>query len=207
MMNAADTKFSDLIGRLKTELRQDKKRTTMLVVLLVVGGIVAGRLVVGKGSPKKATAAKVAPQTSGPGKTFSETPQSPRKYQRVDTSSIDRNITRDLFWPDTRCFPSVESNDAAEDAARQEKTDHAQKLAEAQQRERLKRAAHIKSIRVKADGLCLTSTMLGNSPTALINGRVLRTGDLIDGFRIKSISSDSCVVVMEDVDVKLKMRE
>ncbi len=222
-MNGAKTKFYGLISRFKTEIQQDKKRTTMLVVLLVVAGIIIGRVVVGYGPPDKTGGADstASPrdrgsnddgQNTGENTKTALTPKSTRNScrvanRRIDTASMDRNITRDLFWPDTRCFPPSEQTDTNNGASQPEKPDHAQKLAEAEQREQLKRAEHIKSIRAKANQLCLTTTMLGRSPTALINGQVLRTGDLINGFRLKSISSNCCVVVMEDVEVKLKMPE
>jgi hypothetical protein len=211
-MNGANAKFSDWIGRFKTALRQDKKRTTMLVVLLMIAGIVIGRLVVSYDPPARAsgadkTASNADSQSSGGDTGTAPTPKSARKHRRIDTASIDRNITRDLFWPDTRCFPPSEQDGANNEAAHQAKLNIAQELAEAEQRKRLKQNEHIKSIHTKAKALCLTTTMLGQSPTALINGQVLRTGDLINGFRLKSISSDCCIVVMEGVEVKLQMVE
>ncbi len=212
-MNGANAKFYDWMSRFKTELRQDKKKTTILVVvLLVVAGIVIGRIVISHGPPSKVSGADIATsdadnQNSGGDTGTALTPKIARKYRRINTASMDRNITRDIFWPDTRCFPPSEQTDANNGASPPEQPGHAQKLAEAEQREQLKRAEHIKSIRTRAKALCLTTTMLGRSPTALINGQVLQTGDLINGFRLKSISSDCCVVVMEGVEVKLQMVE
>ena len=215
-MNGDKENLSDLISRFKVELRQDKKKTTMLVILLIVGGIVGGRFVVSHDPPDSASAAgsgsgtgfKPVLRAGNQGGTgFKPVPQvgkSRGQTQQVDLASVNRTINRDLFWPNTRYFPPA-NRVVPQFTATQ--PDQAQQQAAAKQREHLRRMEHIKSIRDQAEALCLTSIMLGRLPTALINGQVLRTGEMINGFRLKSISSDCCVITREDVDVELKMRK
>ena len=213
-MNGDTGNLFDFISRLKVELRQDKKKTTMLVILLLVAGIVGGRFVVSHSPPNDASAAGSGVAAKSPlpdpdvhrdgdthagwvGKSNSQT-------QQVDFASMDRTINRDLFWPDTKYFPSADRVDTHPAAGQ---PDQAKQRLQAKQQEQRKRLEHVKSIRTQAEVLCLTSTMLGRLPTALINGQVLRAGDLINGFRLKSITSDCCVVTREGVDVELQMRE
>ena len=210
-MNGAKGKLADFTRRLKTEIRQDKKNTTLLAILLITAGIVGGRFVVTCGLPDKAAAGSsyaVETDTDGDDQTGLGR-SSERPAQEVDSTSIDRTITRDLFRPDTKYFPSADRADESRRAGTANQPDQAQQLTEAQQQEQQKRflAEHIKSIHTQAEALCLMSTMLGRSPTALINGQVLQTGDLINGFHLKSIAPDYCIVTRDGVDVKLQMRK
>jgi hypothetical protein len=68
-------------------------------------------------------------------------------------------------------------------------------------------AARAKAVRAQAAALELQSTMVGPSASALINGQVLQKSAWINGFRVKSIGSDSCVVTKDGVDVVLRMKE
>ncbi len=214
-MNGEKGKIPDLISRFKVELQRDKKRTTILVILLIVGGIVGGRFVVSHSPPDKASAAGAGNAVENPlpdagnQSTGLNVPSGwvgtgDNRTRQVDFASMDRTINRDLFWPNTRYFPPADRVDTPPPATQ---PDQAQQLAAARQREHRKRTEHIKSIRGQAKALFLTSTMLGRSPTALINGQVLRTGEMINGFCLKSITSDCCVITKEGVDVELQMRE
>ncbi len=212
-MNGTKGKLADFTRRLKTEIRQDKKKTTLLAILLITAGIAGGRFVVICGPPDKASAAGSSDadksllseddgDTQAGWAGSSEFPA-----QEVDFTSMDRTITRDLFRPDTKYFPSADRAGESRRAGTASQPDQAQQLAEAKQQEQQKRMEHIKSIHTQAEALCLMSTMLGRSPTALINGQVLRTGDLINGFHLKSIAPDYCIVTRDGVDVKLQMRK
>ncbi len=53
--------------------------------------------------------------------------------------------------------------------------------------------------------LRLEGILFDRPPRALINGRLWRQGDEIDGFRIRHIASDRIVVEKEDVQVTLKI--
>ncbi|MCD4699578.1 MAG: hypothetical protein K8R91_03285 [Phycisphaerae bacterium] len=209
-MNGAKGKPADFISRLKVEMRQDKKKTTVLVILLMVAGIVGGRLVVTRGPTDAASAigsagaAKRLISDTGEDTRAGLGRKSERQTRQVDFASTDRTINRDLFRPDTKYFPSADQTARHPVASR---PDQARQLAEAKQPEHLRRMEHVKSIRTQAESLCLTSTMLGRSPTALINGQVLRAGEVINGFHLKSIAPDYCIVAAEGVDVKLKMRK
>ncbi len=208
-MNGAKGKLADFTRRLKTEIRQDKKKTTLLAILLITAGIVGGRFVVTCGLPDKAAAGSsgaVETDTDGDDQTGLGR-SSERPAQEVDFTSIDRTITRDLFRPDTKYFPSADHAGESRRTGTATPPDQAQQLAETKQQEQQKRMEHIKSIRTQAETLILMSTMLGRSSTALINGQVLRTGNLINGFHLKSIAADYCIVTMDGVDVKLQMRK
>ena len=64
-----------------------------------------------------------------------------------------------------------------------------------------------RAVRAQADGLSLQSTMIGSSPSAVINGHVLRVGDYIEGFRVIGIHPRSCDVKKKGIEVSLGMKK
>ena len=124
-MAEANKSRPDWKSRIKAEFERDKKRTVILLVLLVAAGIFGGRLAV-KAIPGRAAAAPEA----------------------------------NALLPD--------KNDAAGDGWK-------------------------------------PGSLGASVSTALINGQVLRKGDWINGFQIKSIASDCCVIVRDGVELELRM--
>jgi hypothetical protein len=51
----------------------------------------------------------------------------------------------------------------------------------------------------------LQSTFIGSTPTAVVNGRVLRVGESINGFKVVEITARACVVEQGEVKVRLEM--
>jgi hypothetical protein len=111
--------------------------------------------------------------------------------------NLDRTIKRDLFEPNVVYFPIVQTA-AVDPAAKQGPT--TTQPAEAA------RVAHEKFIRDQAKDLKLQTTILSASPTAIIDGRVLRVEDWIRGFQVVEITSQHCVVMKEDVKVTLRLQ-
>ena len=216
--------------RLSDQLQRDKKKTALLVVLLVTAGTIGGRLVASKAFPSPAKA-KAAPEDSRAERLLPDlsmtgafSPSSPRApgAPRADAAArreeylarLDRAITRDLFKPSPELFPPsgddrVASRRSAEDARASQPSwsRQAEAWIEKARRARRAKAARAEAVRAQAAALELQSTMVGPSASALINGQVLRKSDWINGFRVKSIGADSCVVTKDGVDVVLHMKE
>ena len=49
--------------------------------------------------------------------------------------------------------------------------------------------------------------MIGGTPSAVINGRVMRVGDYIEGFKVIAIHPRSCDVKKRGVEVSLDMKK
>jgi hypothetical protein len=111
--------------------------------------------------------------------------------------NLDRTIKRDLFEPNVVYFPIVQTV-LGEPVPKQGPT--TTQPAEAA------RAAHEKFITDQAKDLKLQTTILSASPTAIIDGRVLRVEDWIRGFQVVEITSQHCVVMKEDVKVTLRLQ-
>lgn len=220
-MAEANKSQPDWKSRIKAELERDKKRTIILLVLLVAAGIFGGRLVV-KAIPGRAAAAPEAnallPDKNDaagdgwkPGSLGASVSTAVNARREEYLSSLDRTIVRDLFRPNPEVFPPV-GGDAdygnVNFGHQGQSTGWFQQVDRwIGQRDRAQedQVARARAIKAQAAALRLQTTMLGPSATALINGQVLREGDWINGFQIKSIASDFCVIVRDGVELKLRM--
>lgn len=229
-MTGSVNKVSDWKRRLGSQLQRDKKKTALLVVLLVTAGTIGGRLVASKafpapakakGAPEDSRGERLLPDASMTGP-FAPSSSTALSAPRPDAAarreeyllSLDRAITRDLFKPSPELFPPSgddrgASRRSAEDARGGQPSWFRQVEAWVEQARQARRdeAARAKAVRAQAAALELQSTMVGPSASVLINGQVLRKSAWMNGFRVKSIGSDSCVVTKDGVDVVLRMKE
>ena len=216
MGNAAGN-MKSYAERLKKELLRDKKKTGVLTLLALVALVVVGRLTLGGGStPSDADAnAPAAVVEEAPadeaGSSDKSVPvdRSARMARWADyLASIDRTIQRDLFKPNPACFaPKPGDGPAVEDGA--EETGWfgtVLKRIMQKQADSSDELQRIRKIRIEAGKLMLQTTMLGDSPTALINGCVLRKGDGILGFRVDEIATDRCIVSKDGLRILLQMK-
>lgn len=215
MNNNDTTSASKWLDRLKSEVNRDKKKTIVLVILLTIAGILGGKSVI-KYQPGHIEAAGVdnhdTPSTDSLVEIDNTSKSTDRECQALATKmkNIDKKITRDLFKPDPRYFPLAR------------KIKHRVILMQKQQKgifEQIhnwvedkynlqrQRILKIETLRNEAESLSLQSTVVGPSPTALINGRIMRIGDTIKGFRIASIAPNTCIISKDGVKLELRMKQ
>jgi hypothetical protein len=122
-----------------------------------------------------------------------------------------RTIERDLFRPNPELYPPQGGGRDVRVNVKpgQEQADgwlgRLRRWLGQEQKNRQDHLARVAAVRAQARALSLQSTMLGTTPTALINGEVLKEGDQINDFSIKSITSGACVVAKDGVEVVLRM--
>lgn len=63
----------------------------------------------------------------------------------------------------------------------------------------------VESIEAQAGRLRLSSVIVGASPAAVLNGRVVREGDQIEGFVLERVLKRSVILVKDQVRVEVKM--
>jgi hypothetical protein len=178
------------------ELKRDKKKTAIMAVLLLVAVALVGRVVLKAGKPAMASAATTVKnppaarlaRSSDPAAT--ESGESDREKVR-NLGPIDTTITRDIFATNPKYFPSGKTVDvpAEIEAAR---TDDL--------------AAEREAILARARELSLQSTVLSASPTAIIEGQVLRVGDTINGYNVVEIGPRQCTLEKNGVRVSIEMK-
>lgn len=182
--------------RLRYEFRRNRKKSAMLTILLVVCLAMVARLVFKK-SPSAAggaTAAVVDPQAvpagaaplpaagiQGPGAPAlaAATPAAAGRTRPATPVKVE--FVRDIFRPDPAAFTGNEEEEALtlDDARIQ--------------------------VRLEANALHLTSTMVGEVSCVTINGQLLRPNDWIEGFQVAGIGKGLCIVVKKGVRVQLDM--
>jgi len=207
-MGTTNTNIPDWKRKLTSELKHDKKKTIILSVLVVFAGIVGGRMLITQSSPSKAKASQDTALESSEDDALntratviarakadarSKTNAERKRY----LTKIRHDFYRDIFKPNANYFPPA-TGDVKPVKSADVVNEHAEK-------ERLRRI-EIQVIRAQAQALALQSTILSSQPTAMINDRVLRVGDWINGFKVIEIHSRSCVVEKRNVKIRLGMK-
>lgn len=209
-MDSSSTDNKGSLGRLLDELKRDKKKSAVLAVLTVVA-LVMGIRALGSGTPAPAKAMIAAPPLSSAGSiAAAQSVSTPAGNADLSSSgevlseqrreqyifSIDRRINRDIFAVKLDQFPlqaAVVIQPAASEPASQPAVDPA--------------VAQRQEILAQAELLALQSTICGKAPTAIINDRVLTTGDSIQGFTVVDIQDQACVVRKNDVTLTLNLKK
>jgi len=191
---------ASLKARVLAELSRDKKRTALLGILAVVCAFVVGRALLRSVSSAGAaisTAAAIEESEDEGEMADAVSSGAGRPVEKAKKSSRlgERRITRDLFMPNQEFFPPQQ---AEEQAAPQLKTP-------ASPAEDIKQALQ-KAVIAQARSLVLQSTVVGAVPTAMINGRNLAVSDWINGFEVTEVTTRSCTVRKQDVEVVLEMK-
>jgi len=177
--------------RLVAEFRRDRRKMTVLGVLLLVGLVLVIR---------SAFTAGPAPAHALPKRSANSLAAANESARRAKSfldeeyiSRINRNQTRDLFLPSEPFFPPPPASVKAVSAAGTEAE------ASEDQPEEIQRQNVLKD----AEALRLQSTMLGSRTVASINNFTLAIGDEIIGFRVIDIQANRCTVEKNGVAVML----
>jgi len=165
------------------KLTADKKKLSLMVGLLAVALLLWGRLML-KQPPRTATA-EPEPAAARSG------------YEDLSSFSLDtvyvdlpERLERNLFGLDPSAYENKPRND--EEAGVEDKS--SPELADEQER-----------IRETASRLRLRTTILGQAPRAVINGRALAPGETIEGFVVLEIRAREVVLEREGRRIRLAM--
>ncbi|MAE62990.1 MAG: hypothetical protein CMJ18_01855 [Phycisphaeraceae bacterium] len=165
------------------ESKFDKKKVGIMIALLLVGLLLWGRLLIKK-LPRTAVAepaAAVAAPTS----------MEPIAADRVAVViALPDNAARDLFAIDPAYYEQVEGTSPTPEV------DSRPEPADVDVRTELMDAI---------DQLTLHSTMGGNRPRALINGRIVKPGEEVLGFVLKEVKTRKVILQYKGLTVQLGM--
>jgi hypothetical protein len=194
--------------RLIAEMARDKKKATILGVLLLVAVVFVGKLLL-KGSPQEVTAATnpMMPPAGLPAPPEAGNP-AVDIYPTIGTMDTTpdligggKKITRDIFLPNSSIFPHVLKTTDVNGKVNVVKSKDSAQDVERKRKEEL--------IRAEGAKLHLESAISGRVPIAIINGTVLGHGALINGFRVVKIDSKTSEVELkkDGITIKLGMKE
>ena len=181
--------------RMAMELRRDKKKTAILVVLALVSAVLGGRMIAGRLGPSKASASQRAAPTAKVAVTALNTSVAPGSVP-FGASARDRyiakikpGIARDLFRFNARSFRRIRQADTPKSPT----TQPAKIDKDAERKKRVK--AVEAAVRARANKeLTVQSTIVGASPMAIINGQLLRMNGNIGKFKLVAVSTHGCEV-------------
>jgi hypothetical protein len=71
--------------------------------------------------------------------------------------------------------------------------------------QQVQRQAMIDEIQTNARSLQLQSTMLGATPSAMVDGQMVREGSIVAGFRVLKIEARRMVVEREGIKLEIFM--
>jgi len=198
-MSQSNPTTPGLKARLQAEVKRDPKKAAILGVLVLVFLIVAVRMAAKRvGSPKAGSAAArpaaATPETakSANGATNVGQPQG-ADGDPVELANVP--IDRDIFTPSETYFP-----------IKTKQPDKAPKRPRVMDPNAVARAKRLETEALARD-LTLQTTMVGKVPTAVINGRILRIGSVINGFKVIEINTRSCQLEKDGVRVLLEMEK
>jgi hypothetical protein len=169
-------------------LSKDKKKLGLVLALMAVGLLLWGRLML-KQVPRTAVA-KPAAVAAAANEAPAAVTFASRTTVHVDLPDV---LSRDPFQIDPSGFPRVEKPEVIQVA---EKSDTEPVDEKSEAAALVAKAAH---------GLSLQTTILGDTPRALINGQLLAPGDKIRGFELKKVLPREVTLEMNGVELRLEM--
>ena len=223
MPAAADPirQFADKVVR---QAKADPRKASVLAVLVAVMGVMWFRVLSNGAGPASASAYAAGGGAGGTGSAFANNPTEPLRpagRQSAAAAALQewaRNhavvpLTRNLFVTDYSGFPldgggrttataptepqvRVERGDGFWDQLAKSMADRADQIKE--------HRARVESIRAQAAKLRVQSTLMGASPKALINDRLVGLGDVVASFRVTRIEARRIVVEREGITFALR---
>jgi hypothetical protein len=202
--------------RLAAQARSDPKKATVLAVLVVVMGVMWARLVGGSAAgPRAATASDVAAARSGAagptgapdvlrgaGPANARALASLQEWVRKPIVPLSRN----LFVVNYDYFPQDGSKPAPLRAPHGDGFwDQVAKSMTQRADQKREREVLVENLRLQAAQLKVQSTVMGASPKALINGRLVGEGAVVASFRVSKIEARKIVVEREGIKLELRL--
>jgi len=185
--------MNDTLRQLIRHATADKKKLTLMLGLLAVMLLLWGRLLL-KQAPRSAVAEPQ--QTQQTEKQDAVQPVQPAQFSfretlRVDLPSV---VRRDLFLFDKDRYP-------------QSTLDAPQPDLEKSDSETPEVNRQIEEIRRWVDNLVLQGAVLGKEPRAMINNRVYRLGETLNGFELVKVEPRQVILQKDDIEIVLPLSE
>lgn len=181
--------MNPLLRRLSYELKTQKRKAGTLAVLAVAGLLLWGKLLIPTGTQQASGQDPVVAQPDEEAGDGEREPIPEPPNPRIVRVEVRDSVQRDPFRIHRDRYESAEPEPT--------------KPEETQEDERRQRR---RAIRAEAERLTLQSTLIGQQPQAIINGRPVAPGQTINGFRVLEVESRAVRLVKQDVRITLRIR-
>lgn len=216
-----DLNATSLIATLKRSVQADPKKAGILTVLGLVLLLMVGRLALrGQDAPQSASAGPLdlsepSNKPESAGRTISRHGGAPASMQEWLSSRKKSSADRNLFAVRLEYFPRdggkiVTNSTEGEDGF----WDGVAKSMAAQADQRKERQILAENLQLKAAELKLQSTVMGAVPKALVNGELVKEGDVVASgtganrvpFRVLKVEARRIIVEREGIKLAIPMK-
>jgi hypothetical protein len=207
---------------IRAAIKRDPKRAGILGVLLVVLLIVGGKTLMGSATPplaKASTPANTRGRTDNSAKDARPNARKDaaamRKWLAMPVKKLDRN----LFAAKIDHYPQLSGRKTRNGGNPGKELTAEEKSAQQSADEMKEWHTRTDAMQLEARQLVLTSTVTGASPKALINGQMVREGDVVasgageslngdpgTGFRVLKIEARRVIIEREGIKLEILMK-
>jgi hypothetical protein len=187
-----------IIAKVRESLARDPKRSAVLGGLCLLMLILWGRLLLN--GPAQATASLIRRSVAA----ITESP-APTVHQAASNPVLDwlaqpkRAMQRNLFAINLDYFARASGKTKASDG-QDDPTAITSDTDQAHQQQVLQ-----ENLQTQATKLKLQTTMMGTTPRAMINGNLVKEGDIVDGFAVIKIQPRKITVQQDNVTLEIEM--
>jgi hypothetical protein len=187
--------------------RADPKKAAVLAALLLLMGLAWTRWVTSEG-PARASAATVRPPVA-------VTSDSPKPTTKVSSGKLLREwakgpvgaLSRNLFYINPALFPPDGTKSASSVVVEHGFWDELAKSLAWRSEEESKRQQRVDAFKWQAAQLHLQSILLdAQQPKALVDGQLLKEGDMVANFRVLKISARGIVLEREGIKLEVQFK-
>jgi hypothetical protein len=207
----------NLINRVVQAVRKDPQKAGILTVLVAILVVLQFRLaLMNKSGPSKATAATTTPSANN---TLGATPVARAETRNALQSWLEQPtevVNRNLFAVNLDRFPQDGSKIAVSSARSSLFWDELAKSMSQQADVRKERKVLYENLAQQASQLRLQTTMMGAQPKAVINGEIVREGDVVASgaagddrgvtFRVLKIEARRIIIEREGIKLEIQMK-
>lgn len=205
---------SKVQGRLSAVIRQDPKRGVLLAALSLVLLVMAGRLLMkGRSVPSRASA---VPLMDASGLPTGQVQTRARvrsgdvgdSLQRWIESDIPLVIGRNVFAVKLEYFPldGTRQKEVKRGSDEESFWDQLAKSVSEEADQQQRRQNLVANLRQQAGQLKLQSIVMGANPKALIDGELVREGEVVASFRVLKIEARRVIVEREGIKLEIQMK-
>jgi hypothetical protein len=208
--------------RMPEPVRRDPKKSALLAGLMLMGAVIGFRQFGGGSTPAKARAGTPAPaplvelaektaNSREAGNSILELSQRVSQWLGSPIKALDRN----LFETKLEYFQRLDSSVSDRTVVVADETFWEQLAKSLASQADQKRQKQIRSenLQLAASSLKLQTTIMGSVPKALIDGRMVRAGDLVEtktsslsiSFHVSQIEARRIVIEHDGVKIELRM--
>ncbi|MCC7351863.1 MAG: hypothetical protein IT446_14985 [Phycisphaerales bacterium] len=192
---------------LKALIRKEPKKAAALVVLVVfMGGLWVWRLGgTSVPTPSIASVAQAADVPASVPANVAAGDTTITRFQEWAQKPVDDG-GRNLFVIRMDYYPRIPGSGESDGSLVQGFWSEMAKSVNSQADQRREKEILVENLRHQAGQLRLQSTIMGQKPKAMVNGKLVEEGDVVEGFRVLKIGARGIIVERDGIRIEVLMK-